>query len=104
LAIDPGDLEANYNLMLSYNGMGDRAQAEAFQKRYMRFKADEASQVLTGPYREKHPEDNLERQLIHEHESVPLPIATFNGTTTGQFLKAATIQRFDRANVHGGGN
>jgi hypothetical protein len=38
----------------------------------LRFKADEAAQALTGPYRMTHPEDNNERQSIHEHESAPL--------------------------------
>jgi Flp pilus assembly protein TadD len=72
LAIDPEDLEANYNLMLCYTGMGQPDRAAEFQKRYLRFKADEASQTLTGPYRQTHPEDNLERQPIHEHTSVCL--------------------------------
>jgi hypothetical protein len=45
------------------------------QARYLRFKADEASQAITGPYRQLNPEDNNERQSIHEHVSVPLPIA-----------------------------
>ena len=36
-----------------------------------RFKADEAAQTLTGNYRRLHPEDNNERQPIHEHVSVP---------------------------------
>ena len=44
----------------------------------MRFKANEAAQTLTGPYRAKHPFDNLERQPIHEHESVPLAEANAN--------------------------
>jgi hypothetical protein len=39
----------------------------------LRFKADEASQTITGPYRQLHPEDNNERQSVHEHVSVPLP-------------------------------
>ncbi|MGB0035862.1 MAG: tetratricopeptide repeat protein, partial [Candidatus Acidiferrales bacterium] len=69
LAIDPEDLEANYNLMLCYTGMGQAERAAEFQKRYLRFKADEAAQTLTGPYRRNHPEDNLERQPIHEHVS-----------------------------------
>jgi hypothetical protein len=34
---------------------------------YRRFKADEASQEVTGPYRRLHPADNNERQAIHEH-------------------------------------
>ncbi len=78
IAVDPEDLEANYNLMLCYTGLGDDKQASAYQERYMRFKADEASQTLTGPYREKHPFDNLERQPIHEHDTVPLPEANAN--------------------------
>ena len=75
LAIDPEDLQANYNLMLCYNGLGDQTRAQDFQKRYLRFKADEASQAITGPYRILNPEDNQERQAIHEHSSVPLTIS-----------------------------
>lgn len=78
IAIDPEDLEANYNLMLCYTGLGDDKQAAAYQERYMRFKADEAAQTLTGPYRAKHPFDNLEMQPIHEHDSVPLAEANAN--------------------------
>jgi cytochrome c-type biogenesis protein CcmH/NrfG len=73
LTIDPEDLQAHYNLMLCYNGLGNEKMAEAHQERYLRFKADEASQTITGKYRQAHPEDNNERQAIHEHESVPLP-------------------------------
>jgi tetratricopeptide (TPR) repeat protein len=69
LEIDPEDLEANYNLMLCYTGMGRPERAAEFQKRYLRFKADESAQTLTGPYDRSHPDDNRERQLIHEHVS-----------------------------------
>ena len=72
LAIDPEDLQAHYNLMLCYNGLGDQQQAREHQLRYLRFKADEAAQAITGPYRQLNPEDNNERQAIHEHVSVPL--------------------------------
>jgi tetratricopeptide (TPR) repeat protein len=72
LAVDPEDLQAHYNLMLCYNGLGDDAKAEEHKKRYLRFKADEAAQAITGPYRQAHPEDNNERQPIHEHVSVAL--------------------------------
>ncbi len=72
IAIDPEDLQANYNLMLCYRGLGNNEQAAAYEKRYLRFKADEAAQALTGPYRLSHPEDNNERQVIHEHDSAPL--------------------------------
>jgi cytochrome c-type biogenesis protein CcmH/NrfG len=72
LAIDPEDLEANYNLMLCYTGLGQSDRAKAYEKRYLRFKADESAQALTGPYRRQHPDDNRERQPIHEHVSAPL--------------------------------
>jgi len=72
LAIDPEDLQAHYNLMLCYNGLGDDAKAEQHKARYLRYKADESAQALTGPYRQAHPEDNNERQMVHEHVSVAL--------------------------------
>ena len=67
LAVDPEDLEAHYNLMLCYQGKGDAALAAHERTLYTRFKADEAAQAITGPYRLKAPEDNNERQSIHEH-------------------------------------
>jgi len=73
LAIDPEDLQANYNLMLCYTGLGDEVRANDHKERYLRFKADESAQALTGAYRQAHPEDNLERQAVHEHVSVALP-------------------------------
>jgi Tetratricopeptide repeat/Cytochrome c554 and c-prime len=72
LAVDPEDLQAHYNLMLCYNGLGDEKQGHEHQLRYLRFKADESAQAVTGPYRQVNPEDNNERQAIHEHDSVPL--------------------------------
>ena len=72
ISVDPEDLQANYNLMLCYRGLGKTDVAADYQKRYERFKADEASQAISGEYRRQHPEDNNERQLIHEHVSVPL--------------------------------
>ena len=72
LKVDPEDLQAHYNLMLCYNGLGDERRANEHKERYLRFKADEAAQAITGPYRQAHPEDNNERQAIHEHLSVPL--------------------------------
>lgn len=73
LSIDPEDLQAHYNLMLCYGGLGQADKAKQEQKLYLRFKADEAAQSLTGRYRQLHEEDNNERQAVHEHESVPLP-------------------------------
>jgi len=76
LSIDPEDLQAHYNLMLCYSGLGDEARATEHKERYLRFKADESAQAITGPYRQAHPEDNNERQPIHEHVSVALNTPT----------------------------
>ena len=67
LAIDPEDLQAHYNLMLSYQGAGDSEMAKKHEALYRRFKADESAQQITGPYRQLHPDDNNERQAVHEH-------------------------------------
>ena len=73
MAVDPEDLQAHYNMMLCYKGLGDDKRAHEHEVRYLRFKADEAAQAITGPYRQLNPEDNNERQAIHEHVSVSLP-------------------------------
>src|SRR5260370_37911623 len=70
LGVDPEDLEAHYNLMLCYRGLGDDMRASREEKLYLRFKADEASRAITGPYKLAHPEDNNETQPIHQHPSV----------------------------------
>lgn len=72
LRIDSEDLQAHYNLMLAYKGLGDQEMAMREQQLYLRYKADESSQAITGEYRRQHPEDNNERQAIHEHVSYPL--------------------------------
>jgi hypothetical protein len=72
LAVDPEDLEAHYNLMLCYRGLNNDALAAREEKLYLRFKADESSRAITGPYKLKSPQDNNEAQPIHEHGSVAL--------------------------------
>jgi len=82
LAVDPEDLQAHYNLMLAYQGAGNTEMAQKHRALYERFKADEASQFITGPYRQLHPDDNNERQNIHEHRTyapVAVPPATKPG-------------------------
>ena len=69
LAIDAEDLQAHYNLMLCYQGVGDGVMAKKHEALYRRFKADESAQTITGPYRQLHPDDNNERQAVHEHVS-----------------------------------
>jgi Flp pilus assembly protein TadD len=71
--IDPEDVQMHYTAMLSYQGLGDSANARREQILFERFKADEASQAITAERRRLSPEDNNERQLIHSHESAPLP-------------------------------
>jgi len=72
LTIDPEDLQAHYNLMLCYQGLGDGNAATRERALYERFKADESSQSITGPYRQLHAEDNNERQQIHEHTTATI--------------------------------
>jgi tetratricopeptide (TPR) repeat protein len=71
--IDPEDIQMHYTMMLCYQGLGDRDNAAREEKLFKRFKADEASQSITAGRRQQSPEDNNERQPIHEHESAALP-------------------------------
>jgi Flp pilus assembly protein TadD len=93
LEIDPEDLQAHYNLMLCYNGLGNEKLAKEHQARYMRFKADESAQAITGPYRQLHPEDNNERQSVHEHVSVPLPVTTTHVETAASAVRQREVSR-----------
>ena len=68
LAIDPEDLTAHYQLMLCFRGKGDLVRARQHQALYFRFKADETTTHIRGPYERAHPEDNNEAQPVHEHE------------------------------------
>jgi Flp pilus assembly protein TadD len=67
LRVDPEDLTAHYNLMLCYRALGEVDAEKREETLYTRFKADESAQALTGAYRRLNPEDNIERQPIHEH-------------------------------------
>ena len=101
LAIDPEDLQANYNLMLCYTGLGDEVHANEHRDRYLRFKADESSQALTGAYRQAHPEDNNERQPIHEHVSVALGLAVPAAKTKKTASAAHAVQSIKAASGAG---
>ena len=70
--IDPEDVQMHYTAMVCARALGDTGRAAREQKLFQRFKADEASQAITAIRRQQSPEDNNERQPIHEHESVPL--------------------------------
>lgn len=90
LAIDPEDLQAQYNLMLCYKGLGDSKEAHEHEVRYLRFKALESAQTITGPYRQQHPEDNNERQAIHEHVSVAPALLKQTAALTGEDARRPT--------------
>ena len=70
--VDPEDLQMHYTLMLCYRGLGDIPAAQREEKLFQRFKADESSQSITEKRRRLSPEDNNERQAIHDHESAAL--------------------------------
>jgi len=84
LTIDPENLQAHYNLMLCYQGLGETDKKERHETLYKRFKADESAQFITGPYRKLHPYDNNERQSVHEHGS---------GPPEGEYLSATIAYR-----------
>jgi hypothetical protein len=67
--------------MLCYQGIGDSVSAERERVLYERFKSDESAQAITGDYRLLNPEDNNERQQIHEHRTARTGMGT--GTTAG---------------------
>ena len=91
LAVDPEDLEAHYNLMLCYRGLNDDALAAREEKLYLRFKADEASRAITGPYKLAHPDDNNEAQPVHEHVSVTLGKAEASGQYAVSIKRRAPV-------------
>jgi len=70
--VDPEDLQMHYTRMLALRGLGDAAGAAREQTLFRRFKAEESSQAITAKPRLISPENNNERQQIHDHESVPL--------------------------------
>jgi tetratricopeptide (TPR) repeat protein len=76
-SVDPEDLQMHYLAMLCYRGLGIPAEASREAQLFQRFKAEESSQSLTAKQRLISPEDNNERQNIHDHTSVDLSGAGF---------------------------
>jgi tetratricopeptide (TPR) repeat protein len=72
--VDPEDLQMHYTRMLCLRGVGDAAGAGREQALFQRFKAEESAQAITAKPRLLSPENNNERQQIHDHESVPLEV------------------------------
>ena len=75
LEVDPEDLDAHYNMMRCYRALKNPSLAAKSQKLYLRFKADESVDAITGIPRRADPNVNRERQRIHEHTNSyePLP-------------------------------
>lgn len=67
IEVDPEDLDAHYNLMRCYRALKNTPMANKSRKLYLRFKADESVDEITGIARRGDPHANLERQPIHEH-------------------------------------
>ena len=65
--VDPEDLQGHYTMMLVYRGLGQADLANREQQLFQRFKADESAQAVTEKPRLASPEDNNERQQIHDH-------------------------------------
>jgi tetratricopeptide (TPR) repeat protein len=96
VAVDPEDVQAHYDLMLSYRGLGQTARAAQEQALFQRFKADEASQQLTARPRQLSPEDNNERQPIHDHASEPGLPAGLPGSAAPAGRSAGSVHRRHR--------
>ena len=62
----------HYTRMRCYRGLGDLEAAEREESLFLRYKADESAQTRTAELRRASPEDNNERQSIHEHVSAQL--------------------------------
>jgi tetratricopeptide (TPR) repeat protein len=73
--VDPEDVQMHYTAMLCHRALGHTEQAAREAALFRRFKADESAQAITAVARRQSPEDNNERQAIHEHDSVRLPFA-----------------------------
>jgi Tfp pilus assembly protein PilF len=75
-AVDPEDVQMHYLSMLCYRGLGKSKESEREAVLFRRFKSEESSQSITGKRRLISPEDNNERQMIHDHSSAELNRAT----------------------------
>ena len=75
LTVNPEDLDAHYNMMRCYRALKNPSLAAKSQKLYLRFKADESVDAITGIPRRADPNVNRERQRIHEHTNSYEPLS-----------------------------
>jgi tetratricopeptide (TPR) repeat protein len=97
--VDPEDLQMHYTRMLCLRGLGDAPGAGREQALFQRFKAEESAQAITAKPRLLSPENNNERQQIHDHESIPLNVNV--GQAHG--LRSARGRPAPPGGVSGGG-
>ena len=67
LMIDPEDIGALYNRMLTLAALGRSEEHAAAQALYQYHKDDEEAMAVTGPFKQQHPMANREVQPIHFH-------------------------------------
>jgi len=91
--VDPEDVQMHYTAMLCHRALGHTPQAAREAALFRRFKADESAQAITAKPRRQSPEDNNERQPIHEHDSVRLPFGGAAEAAPGTKTAAATVAR-----------
>jgi predicted Zn-dependent protease len=72
--VDSEDVQMHYTKMLCYRGLNDNENAAREEKLFKRFKVEESVQSITNVRRQASPEDNNERQQIHDHETVDLRV------------------------------
>ena len=72
LTIDPEDLGGLYNRMLTLGALERTEELQEAQRLYEFHKDDETALAVTGPYKQRHPSDNLEAQPIHQHSLYPV--------------------------------
>jgi len=71
LVIDPEDVGALYNRMLTLGALGHEEELIATQTLYEYHKEDETAFAVTRPYKQRYPMANREAQPIHIHELWP---------------------------------
>jgi tetratricopeptide (TPR) repeat protein len=101
--VDPEDVQGHYTAMLAYRGLGKDEDAEREQKLFQRFKVEESAQSITGKRRLLKPEENNERQQIHEHESVELSAVASGQSPVGSRRSTAKITAAAKPSAHVGG-
>ncbi len=74
--VDCEDVQMHYTKMLCYRGLNDNENAAREEKLFKRFKIEESVQSITNVRRQASPEDNNERQQIHDHESVDMRVVS----------------------------